>query len=227
LKSNLEDGLDLFLTKSKKFDKRKNSLSTNHIIIAVAIAIMKFNTKTCTLIHGSPETMVRPNKYISNNKKDTNNDEPITLRQEEVRERKYLPTIIYTPVLTSKRIAHHRRLLSYDDVEELNHKLADIFLEDTNTTAAAAAATSSITEEFSSLSSSSSSSGDEEEEPKQDSEIETNAESSSDQDATNKEENKQEKEEKASLLGRLYKTMFSYKTCKTSKVLRSARLSAR
>jgi hypothetical protein len=193
---------------------------------------MKFNTKTCTLIQGSPETMVRPNKYIVNNKKDTNNDVLITICQEEVRERKYLPTIIYTPVLASKRIDHHRRLLSYDDVEELNQKLADIFLEHTDTTtttaaaaAAAAATTSSTTEE--SLSSYSSSSGDEEEEPEQGCQIETNAESSSDQDATNKEDNRQEKEEKASLLGRVYKAMFSYKTCKTSKVLRSSRLLAR
>jgi hypothetical protein len=91
---------------------------------------MKINTKKCTPIKGTPDSvMVHPNKYIDNGATVL---PPAAESTDEVcgRERKYLPNIIYTPVMTSKRLDSHHRLLSYDDIDELNQKLENLFMDE-------------------------------------------------------------------------------------------------
>jgi hypothetical protein len=90
---------------------------------------MKINTKKCTPIKGTPDSvMVHPNKYIDSG---ATVSPPAAESTDEVcgRERKYLPTIIYTPVMTSKRLDGHHRLLSHDDIDELNQKLENLFMD--------------------------------------------------------------------------------------------------
>jgi hypothetical protein len=170
---------------------------------------MKINTKQCTPMEGSPEAMVQSNKYILDDDEQgrvllptrstpapsaedySNNDGG--------REKKYLPAIVYTPILTSKR--HHnnqRRLLCSDDMDELNKKLSDLFLENKEDDEEPPSAT-------------------EAEESNEDDSVETEEESSTANDDPNV------GNEKVSLLGRVYRTIFSYKTNTSSQVLRSAR----
>jgi hypothetical protein len=81
---------------------------------------MKIDTKKCTPIKGTPDSvMVHPNKYIDNGATVL---PPATESPAKVcgRERKCLPTVIYTPVMTSKRLDSHYRVLSHDDIDELN-----------------------------------------------------------------------------------------------------------
>jgi hypothetical protein len=114
------------------------------------------------------------------------------------RQVKYLPTILYTPIQTSAR--HHsdsilsatgsttssercaRRLLSAEDLDELNVKLEQLFID----------------------SRSSHQADQENEEQQQDKTIDPTTTTSS-------------------TLGRFETTVFSYKTCTTSSVMRSAR----
>jgi hypothetical protein len=104
---------------------------------------MKINTKQCTPINNnkgrSPleEAILHPNKYIPESKKKPEDDDEATSSSasndapptDGARELKYLPTIVYTPVLTSKRTPDNRRLLDDKDVEELNQKLAELLLD--------------------------------------------------------------------------------------------------
>jgi hypothetical protein len=78
---------------------------------------MKINTKKCTPIKkGAPEeAMLNLNKYIPS----TNED---AFSAYLGRKQKYLATIIFTPVLTSKRTPD-RRLLDEAEVDKLNRKL--------------------------------------------------------------------------------------------------------
>jgi hypothetical protein len=98
---------------------------------------MKINTKQCSPIKkGAPEeAMLHPNKYIppTMSKQDdkatammpsSNNEDDMTANLG--REQKYLATISFTPVLTSKRTPD-RRLLDEAEVNKLNQKLAVFF----------------------------------------------------------------------------------------------------
>ena len=135
---------------------------------------MKIDTKKCTLIRKDvPEAgMLRPNKYIFG-------DDQAPASDGLGREKNYLPTMIFTPVLTSKRNLERSRTLSSAEVDEINKKLSEMIL------------------------------GDKEEED----------DDESDSDAS---ENVQEPP--APLLGRIYQTVFNYKTNKSSRVLRSTRI---
>ncbi len=106
---------------------------------------MKINTKQCTPINknkGAPsleEAILHPNKYILCEESKKQDDDDATATQSSdsdedtptggVRELKNIPTIVYTPVLTSKRTPDNRRLLDDKDVEELNQKLAELLLK--------------------------------------------------------------------------------------------------
>jgi hypothetical protein len=140
-------------------------------VISAIRPIMKINTKKCSPIKkGAPEeAMLHPNKYIP----------PVTPSSSNLgRKQKYLATISFTPVLTSKRTPD-RRLVDEAEIDKLNQQLDEIFLG----------------------------SKEEEEEKKEDDKPKE------DRNASN---NK--------LSGRIYKTVHSYKTSKSSQVLRSARL---
>ena len=156
---------------------------------------MKINTKQCSPIKGSPEeTMIHPNKYILGDDKQqypTKESYPATttkgaakseIKDDGGRELKYLPKIVYTPILTSKRHGNDekRRLFSPNDVEELNKKLEELFLDD------------------------------KEEEKEEETDTEINS-------PTKKVDGE------LSLFGRVFRTFISYKTCKFSVVLKSAR----
>jgi hypothetical protein len=159
---------------------------------------MKINTKQCTPINknkGAPleEAILHPNKYIlrEESKKQDGDAEatatPSSDSNEDTptgggRELKYLPTIVYTLVLASKRTPDNRPLLDDKDVEELNLKLAELLLK----------------------------SKEVEKEDKSEEE--------------DKNISIHNKKESPSLFGRIYSTVFSYNTCKSSQVLRSARL---
>jgi hypothetical protein len=87
------------------------------------------NTKKCTPIKGTSDSiMVHPNKFIENAATVL---APAAVSTDEVygRESKYLPNIVCTPVMTSKRFDSHDRLLSHDDVDELNQKLENLFMD--------------------------------------------------------------------------------------------------
>jgi hypothetical protein len=90
---------------------------------------MKINTKECTPIKGTPDwVMVHPNKFIESG---ATVFAPAAESTDEVcgRESKYLPYVIYTPVMTSKRLDSHSRLLSHDDIDELNQKLENLLMD--------------------------------------------------------------------------------------------------
>ena len=160
---------------------------------------MKINTKKCTPIQGTPDSvMVHPNKYIDNGATVL---PPAAESTDEVcgRERKYLPTIIYTPVVTSKRLDSRHRLLSYDGVDELNQKLENLFMDD---------------------GSNKKKSRPEENEEESKDEHATYCVSKKDE-ATFGEVTVVEP---SSLLGRFQKVVFSYKSNTASKVVRSGRL---
>jgi hypothetical protein len=174
---------------SHNFQKRTNNNNTSHFNIN-----MKINTKQCTPINkikGAPsldeEAILHRNKYIlrEESKKQDNDDATATYSSDSSdedtptgggRELKYIPTIVYTPFLTSKRTLDNRRLLNNKDVEELNQKLAELLLKSNEV-------------------------------KKGDNNISFH-----------------NKKESPSLFGRIYNTVFSYSTCKSSPVLRSARL---
>jgi hypothetical protein len=86
---------------------------------------MKIDTNKCTPINkGSPDSVIiHPNKYIEGSEK-ISPPPTGTLG----RETKYLPTLMLTPVMTSKRTENSRRLLAPDDIEELSKKLNDLFV---------------------------------------------------------------------------------------------------
>jgi hypothetical protein len=171
---------------------------------------MKIDTKKCIPIQGSPDSvMIRPNKFVVHDvdavtpfvlpgvptpssanpaSTSTSNDDDDTLG----REHKYLTTLVYTPVMASKRLDSHSRLLSLDDMGELNQKLKDIFLED-----------------------------------KKKEEDETEQECK--EPSINKEVEKGTKDndtKSETIIGRVFKMAFSYKTNTASRVLRSSRLVA-
>jgi hypothetical protein len=187
---------------------------------------MKIDTKKCIPIQGSPDSvMIRPNKFVvddvdaaatpfvlpgvptpsnpSSNDDDgttpfvlpgvptpanpSSNGDDGTLG----REHKYLTTLVYTPVMASKRLDSHSRLLSLDDMEELNKKLKDIFLEDKKK------------EE------------DETEQESKEPSIKEVEKGSKDNDTKSE-----------TIIGRVFKMAFSYKTNTASRVLRSSRLVA-
>jgi hypothetical protein len=182
-----------YILLSHNFQKRTNNNNKSHYNI-----IMKIYTKQCTPINkknkGAPsleEAILHPNKYIfrEESKKQDNNDATATYSSDSSdedtptgcgRELKYIPTIVYTPVLTSKRTPDNRRLLDDKDVEELNQKLAELLLKSKEV---------------------------KKEAEKEDMDISIH-----------------NKKESPSLFGRIYNTVFSYNTCKSSPVLRSARL---
>jgi hypothetical protein len=94
---------------------------------------MKIDTKKCTPIKGTPDSsvMVHPNnKYIDNGA--TVFPPAAAESKDEIcgRERKHMPTMKYTPVMTSKRLDSHHRLLSYDGIDELNQKLENLFMDE-------------------------------------------------------------------------------------------------
>jgi hypothetical protein len=94
---------------------------------------MKINTKKCTPIKGTSDSvMVHPNKYIDNGV--TVLVPPAEESTDEIfcsgRERKYLPTMIYSTVMTSKRLDSYHRLLSNNDIDELNQKLENLFMDE-------------------------------------------------------------------------------------------------
>ena len=160
---------------------------------------MKINTKKCTPIQGTPDSfMVHPNKYIDNGATVL---PPSAESTAEVccRERKYLPTIIYTPVVTSKRLDSRHRLLSYDGIDELNQKLVNLFMDD--------------------------GSNNKKSRPK---ENEEESEDEHEKYPISKKDEATSKEvtvvEPSSLLGRFQKVVFSYKSNTASKVARSGRL---
>jgi hypothetical protein len=164
---------------------------------------MKINTKQCTPMEGSPEPIVQSNKYILDDEQGvvllpTSTPEPSAedSNSDGGREKKYLPNIVYTPVLTSKRHHNQRRLLFSDDIDELNKKLSDLFLENKEDEEPPSAT--------------------EAEESNEDNSVETEEESTAKDDPN-------VGNEKVSFLGRVYRTIFSYKTNKSSQALRSAR----
>jgi hypothetical protein len=102
--------------------------------------------------------------------------------------------------LTSKRHHNQRRLLSSDDIDELNQKLSELFLENKE---------------------------DEEQPPSATEALESNdnhsVETVEEALATANDDDPNVGNKKVSLLGRVYRTIFSYKTSTSSHVLRSAR----
>jgi hypothetical protein len=87
---------------------------------------MKINTKKCTPIKkGAPEeAMLHLNEYIPSINEDA-------FSANLGRKQKYLATIIFTPVLTSKRTPD-RRLLDRAEVDKLSQKLFLDFKEEEN-----------------------------------------------------------------------------------------------
>ena len=166
---------------------------------------MKINTKKCTPIKGtsSNSVVVHPNKYILDNG-DTVLPPPAAESTDEQvcgRERKYLPTIIYTPVMTSKRLDSDHRVLSYDGVDELTQKLENIF----------------INEEEENKSSSQPKEKEEESKDEHEKYLVTEKK----EEATSEEVTVVEP---SSVVGRFQKVVFSYKSNTASKVSRSVRL---
>jgi hypothetical protein len=156
--------------------------------------MMKITKQQCTPTNKNKgrapleEIILRRNKYIPESKKKPEDDDDATSSSDNDddigatnggRELKYLPIIVYTPVLTSKRTPDNRRLLDDKDVEELNQKLATLLLD-------------------------------------------SNKQEGKEDDDENNLINSNEKE-LACLFGRISNTVFSYKTCKSSQVMRSAR----
>ena len=157
---------------------------------------MKIDTRKCTPIKGSPDSvMVHPNKFLLDG--DGSKLLPPTA-DHEGRERKYIPTITYTPVLTSTRLESRQRLISYDDIQELNKKLEDLFLSDPKNDRS--------TEDESTTKDNTSS----------------KEKTSKSEKGDDRDEKKETVEE--SFLGRFYKSVFSYRTNKSYEVTRSARL---
>jgi hypothetical protein len=162
--------------------------------------IMKINTKKCTPIKGTPDSvMVHPNKYIDNGATVL----PLAAAADEStdeiscgRECKHLPTIIYTPVMTSKRLDSYHRLLSHDDIDELNQKLGNLFVNEHG-------------------------SNEEKSQQSKDEHKKYPAVSKKDEASTS---GKATVVEPSSLLGRFQKVVFSYKSNTASKVSRSERL---
>ena len=158
---------------------------------------MKIDTNKCTPINkGSPDSViVHPNKYIEESKKLA---PPSTGTRG--RETKYLPTLVFTPVMTSKRTDDNRRLLSADNIEELSKKLDDLF----------------ILEEKADKGKVSSGAADEK----------AKEETDSDPSMPKSAPKAEQAAFQTPILGRFYKMVFSYKTCTFSKVMRSARIAA-
>ena len=172
---------------------------------------MKINTKKCTPIKDAPDSLIHPNKFIlspttNGTDKESSSDNkiiPCEVKSDEEaaemsksnggREVKYLPQLIHTPVLTSKReCKSERRLISFDDIEELNNQLDKLTLSKGRSGVKG--------EEVKDL-----------------------------QDDGKKEEGITETDKNVSnqsMLGRFYKSVLSYKTCKRTDVKRSARIAA-
>jgi hypothetical protein len=112
---------------------------------------MKIDTKLCEYIVGAPqEAVIRPNKYIpSNTPKVEKTTVPpaatasTTCKTLDMGRRiMYLPSIVYTPVVTSARQREcvsgkeehvqskkQRRLLAADDMDALNLQLEALFIK--------------------------------------------------------------------------------------------------
>ncbi len=90
---------------------------------------MKFDTKKCTPIKGSPEeAMIQPNKYILEN---DNVNEEMKTSTPGGREKKYMAALVYSEVLTSTRESEKkktRRLLTTADVDDLSKHLDNLFV---------------------------------------------------------------------------------------------------
>jgi hypothetical protein len=155
---------------------------------------MKIDTNKCTPINkASPDSVIiYPNKYIEGSGK-------LSPQPTETpgRENKYLPTLVFTPVMTSKRTQNNRRL-SADDIEELSKKLGSLF----------------ILKEEAGKGTVSPETVDEE----------AKAETNSDPLIPDCALKAEQATIYTPILGRFYKMVFSYKTCTASKVMRSARV---
>ena len=90
---------------------------------------MKFDTKKCTPIKGSPEeAMIHPNKYILG--ADNENEQSKT-SSPSGREKKYIAALVYSEVLSSTRESEKkksRRLLTPADVDDLSKHLENMFV---------------------------------------------------------------------------------------------------
>jgi hypothetical protein len=86
---------------------------------------MKINTKKCTPTKGGTPDSVMVHHNVATRLP------PAAESKDEVcgRERKYLPTIIYARVMTSKRLQRYRPLSS-NGIDELNQKLENLFVDE-------------------------------------------------------------------------------------------------
>jgi hypothetical protein len=94
---------------------------------------MKFDTKKCTPIKGSPEeAMVHPNRYILQKDEEDDKTGASATGTPGGREKKYMANLIYSEVLTSTRESEKkngpRRLLTTADVDDLSQHLESLFV---------------------------------------------------------------------------------------------------
>jgi hypothetical protein len=86
---------------------------------------MKIDTKNATPVKGSPICKLADNPYILVNRNGQEGED-----EEYGRELNYVPAVIFTPVLTSKRTPKARSLVSDADVEELSAEISKMIISD-------------------------------------------------------------------------------------------------
>jgi hypothetical protein len=182
---------------------------------------MKIDTKKCiTISKSTPKVLIRPNKYIFENYKDNDREQPSSPEKgkDETsfgRNVNYEPLLIVSKTLKSSRLSHTKenRSVDEDGLESLMFNMEKMFIKADEEEKGPESLMINMGKLFNK--------GDEEEK----------VEEKKEQELVEKEEGRNERESIVSpeeeftpVLGRVYKSRLSYRTYKTYQVRRSPRL---